>query len=107
MPEKVNISRYTPRPHTKALEYRNIDSRIVVQRSNELHAVCEEVKTGVRENMMGWQGRVFISKEAKVKGLMARTASYKPVVIPDHLLFRGAFVTLRYSTQLPDIFWAG
>ncbi|MFP4655027.1 MAG: tRNA (N(6)-L-threonylcarbamoyladenosine(37)-C(2))-methylthiotransferase, partial [Methanohalobium sp.] len=43
-PDKVNISRYTPRPHTKALEYRSIDSRIVVKRSNELHYVCDSVK---------------------------------------------------------------
>jgi len=103
-PEKINISRYTPRPHTKALEYRNIDSRIVVQRSNELHAVCEEVKTGVRENMMGWQGRVFISKEAKVKGLMARTASYKPVVIPESSAVPGSFCDIEIFDATPGYF---
>ncbi|TFH05581.1 MAG: tRNA (N(6)-L-threonylcarbamoyladenosine(37)-C(2))-methylthiotransferase, partial [Methanosarcina sp.] len=32
-PEKINISRYSPRPHTKAFSFRNLDSRISVQRS--------------------------------------------------------------------------
>lgn len=33
--------------------------------------------------MIGWKGEVFISMDAKVKGVMARTASYKPVVLPE------------------------
>ena len=103
-PEKVNISRYTPRPHTKALEYRNIDSRIVVQRSNELHDVCEEVKIGARKSMMGWKGRVFISKEAKVKGLMARTASYKPVIIPESSAIPGSFCEVEIIDATPGYF---
>ncbi|KGK98140.1 2-methylthioadenine synthetase [Methanococcoides methylutens] len=82
-PDKVNISRYTPRPLTKALEYRNIDSRIVVNRSNKLHLLCDEVKLGSKQKMVGWKGEVFVSMDAKVKGVMARTASYKPVVIPE------------------------
>jgi len=81
-PDKVNISRYTPRPHTKASGLRNIDSRIVVKRSNELHRVCEAIKLESKMQMIGWRGRVFVSKKAKTKGVMARTPSYKPVVIP-------------------------
>ncbi|MBC7086401.1 MAG: tRNA (N(6)-L-threonylcarbamoyladenosine(37)-C(2))-methylthiotransferase [Methanomethylovorans sp.] len=103
-PEKVNISRYTPRPHTKALEYRNIDSRIVSQRSNELHNVCEEVKIDIRKKMIGWEGKVFISKEAKVKGLMARTASYKPVVIPESCAVAGSFCKVKILDATPGYF---
>ena len=88
-PDKVNISRYTPRPHTKALEYRNIDSRIMVKRSNELHSVCYAVKLEAKKSMIGWKGAVFVSKEAKVEGFMARTDSYKPVVIKDGNLLPG------------------
>ena len=82
-PDKVNISRYTPRPHTQAWTLRKIDSRIIVRRSNELHTLCEGIKLEAKNSMIGWEGEVFISKEAKTKGMMARTDSYKPVVIPD------------------------
>ncbi len=81
-PEKVNISRFTPRPHTKAWEMRKLDSRIIVDRSNELHEICESVKLCSRDHMIGEEVDVFLSKPAKQKGMMARTDSYKPVVIP-------------------------
>lgn len=82
-PDKVNISRYTPRPLTKALEYRNLDTRIVVERSNKLHKLCDSIKLDSKKKMIGWKGEVYISMDAKVKGVMARTASYKPVVLPE------------------------
>ncbi len=81
-PEKVNISRFTPRPHTKAWGLRKIDSRIIVNRSNELHEVCETVKLSSRDAMKGKEVDVLISKKAKQRGMMGRTGSYKPVVIP-------------------------
>jgi len=80
-PDKVNISRYTPRPYTKAWGYRNIDSRITANRSNKLHSLCNEIKLESKKHMIGWKGVVFVSKEAKFEGFMARTDSYKPVVI--------------------------
>ncbi len=88
-PDKVNISRYTPRPYTKAWGYRNIDSRITVNRSNKLHRVCDEIKFESKKHMIGWKGMVFVSKEAKFEGFMARTDSYKPVIIKDDNLLPG------------------
>ena len=81
-PDKVNISRYTPRPHTEAWDFRNIDSRIVVERSGRLHKLCDSIKLESKEKMVGWKGEVFVSKKAKIKGFMARTDAYLPVVIP-------------------------
>ena len=102
--DKVNISRYTPRPHTKALEYRNIDSRIIVKRSNELHRVCETVKLESKKQAIGWQGKVFVSKKAKLKGVMARTTSYKPVVIPECELSPGQWCEVVIVDTTPGYF---
>jgi threonylcarbamoyladenosine tRNA methylthiotransferase CDKAL1 len=103
-PDKVNISRYTQRPHTKALEYRNIDSRIIAKRSNELHRVCRTVKLESKKQMIGWQGKVFVSKNAKVNGVMARTASYKPVVIPECGLSPGQWCEVKITDNTPGYF---
>ncbi|WP_292485237.1 tRNA (N(6)-L-threonylcarbamoyladenosine(37)-C(2))-methylthiotransferase [Methanohalobium sp.] len=103
-PDKVNISRYTPRPHTKALEYRNIDSRIVVRRSNELHHVCDTVKLESKKEMVGWYGKVFVSKDAKYKGVMARTESYKPVVIPESNLPSGQWCDVEITDTTSGYF---
>ncbi|SFM85484.1 tRNA (N(6)-L-threonylcarbamoyladenosine(37)-C(2))-methylthiotransferase [Methanolobus profundi] len=103
-PEKVNISRFTPRPHTKAWDLRKIDSRIIVNRSNELHAVCEAVKLESREGMIGKEVDVFISKPAKQKGMMARTDSYKPVVIPECDLEPGITCRVHIYDATPGYF---
>ena len=103
-PDKVNISRYTPRPHTKAWNYRNIDSRIVVNRSNELHRVCEEIKLDAKKSMIGWMGTVFVSKEAKFEGFMARTDSYKPVVINDAALSPGQICEVEITDATAGYF---
>ena len=105
-PDKVNISRYTPRPHTKAWDYRKIDSRIIVQRSNELHSLCESIKLEVKNTMIGWEGDVFISKEAKTKGMMARTDSYKPVVIPECNIGPGVTCKVRIYDATAGYFLA-
>ncbi|MGP8322218.1 MAG: tRNA (N(6)-L-threonylcarbamoyladenosine(37)-C(2))-methylthiotransferase [Methanosarcinaceae archaeon] len=97
-PDKVNISRYTPRPYTKAWGYRNIDSRIMVNRSNNLHGVCEEIKLESKKHMIGWRGMVFVSKVAKFEGFMGRTDSYKPVVIKNGDLLPGQI----YEVEIID-----
>jgi tRNA A37 methylthiotransferase MiaB len=53
-----------------------------VERSGKLHRLCNQIKLGIKEDMVGREVEVFISQKAKVKGLMSRTDSYKPVVIP-------------------------
>ncbi len=103
-PDKVNISRYTPRPHTKAWEYRNIDSRIMVNRSNELHRVCYKIKLEVKNRMIGWKGTVYISKDAKYGGFMTRTNSYKPVVIKDDYLLLGQMCEVEITDATAGYF---
>ncbi len=105
-PEKVNISRFTARPHTKAWDMRKIDSRIVVNRSNELHEVCELVKLRSREYMIGKDVNVFLSKAAKQKGMMARTDSYKPVIIPECDLEPGITCRVHIYDATPGYFLA-
>ncbi|AEH60702.1 MiaB-like tRNA modifying enzyme [Methanosalsum zhilinae DSM 4017] len=103
-PDKINISRYTPRPGTPAFNYRNIDSRIVAKRSKTLHKACEEVKIESKRKMIGWKGEAFISMEAKFEGFMARTQSYKPVVIKDDNISPGDICTIEVIDVMPGYF---
>ena len=103
-PDKVNISRYTPRPRTKAWDFRNTDSRILVRRSGELHTVCRSIKFASKNKMIGWEGNVFLSKEAKKQGTMARTDSYLPVVIPQCGLEPGVTCRVHIYDTTPGYF---
>jgi len=103
-PEKVNISRYSPRPHTKAFTFRNLDSRIAVQRSRELHKVCEQVKLESKKETLGWQGKAFVSKYTELGDLLTRTDSYRPVVIKDSKLRPGQSVNIEITSAKPGYF---
>ena len=104
-PEKVNISRYSPRPHTKAFSFRNLDSRISVQRSHELHKVCEQVKLGSKKAMIGWKGRAFVSKYTEMGDVLTRTDSYRPVVISGSNLKPGQYADVEIVSAKPGYFF--
>ncbi|MCQ1536927.1 tRNA (N(6)-L-threonylcarbamoyladenosine(37)-C(2))-methylthiotransferase [Methanosarcina sp. KYL-1] len=103
-PEKVNISRYSPRPHTKAFTFRNLDSRIPVQRSHDLHKVCEQIKLGSKQQMIGWKGRVFVSKYTELGDVLTRTDSYRPVVISGSNLKPGEYASVEITAAKPGYF---
>lgn len=103
-PEKINISRYSPRPHTKAFSYRNLDSRISSQRSHELHKVCEKIKLGSKQAMIGWKGRVFVSKYTEIGDVLTRTDAYRPVVISGSNLKPGQHANVEIVAAKPGYF---
>lgn len=103
-PEKVNISRYSPRPHTKAFSFRNLDSRISVQRSHELHKVCEQIKLGSKQAMIGWKGRAFVSKYTEIGDVLTRTDAYRPVVIGRSNLKPGQYADVEIVAAKPGYF---
>lgn len=103
-PEKVNISRYSPRPHTKAFSFRNLDSRLPVQRSHELHRVCEKIKLASKEEMIGWKGRAFVSKYTEMGDVLTRTDSYRPVIINGLNIRPGMYVNVEIVAAKPGYF---
>lgn len=103
-PEKINISRYSPRPHTKAFSFRNLDSRISAKRSHYLHKVCEEIKIKSKKQMIGWQGRVFVSKYTELGDVLTRTDSYRPIVIKGSKLKPGEYADVEILAAKPGYF---
>ncbi len=103
-PEKVNISRYSPRKHTKAFSFRNLDSRISAQRSHYLHKVCEEIKLESKEGIIGWKGKAFVSKYTEIGDILTRTASYRPVIISGSDLRPGQCANVEIIASKPGYF---
>jgi len=103
-PEKVNISRYSPRPHTKAFSFRNLDSRISVQRSHGLHKICEQIKLESKQALIGWKGQAFVSKYTEIGDVLTRTDSYRPVVISGSNLKPGQYTNVEIIAAKPGYF---
>lgn len=103
-PEKVNISRYSPRKHTKAFSFRNLDSRISIQRSHYLHKVCEEIKIESKQGIIGWKGKAFASKYTEMGDILTRTDSYRPVIISGSDLRPGQCANVEIVASKPGYF---
>ena len=103
-PEKVNISRYSPRKHTKAFSFRNLDSRISIQRSHYLHKVCEEIKLESKQEIIGWKGKAFASKYTEMGDILTRTDSYRPVIISGSDLRPGQCANVEIVASKPGYF---
>jgi MiaB-like tRNA modifying enzyme len=103
-PDKVNISRYSRRKHTKAFSFRNLDSRISVQRSHYLHKVCEDIKLESKQGIIGWKGKVFASKYTEIGDILTRTDSYRPVIISGSDLRPGQCANVEIIASKPGYF---
>ena len=103
-PDKVNISKYSPRPGTRAFEFRNLDSRILAARSKKLTEMTDLVKQTSKNERVGKTEEVFVSKYGKESGVLARTADYKPVVLNEPDLKPGDTVCATITGATPGYF---
>ena len=103
-PDKINISKYSPRPGTKAFPLRNLDSRILTTRSKELTDVTNQLKQETKNQRIGNIEEVFVSKFGKESGVLARTADYKPIVLNEAGLKPGMSVKAKIVEATPGYF---
>ena len=90
-PEIVNISKYTPRPGTKASKMKQIDSKIIKERSIRLSKAFRDSLLKINESWRGWKGLVLVLHEGTNQGpVFGRNFAYKNVFIDD---FRGTYGT--------------
>ncbi|WP_338099327.1 tRNA (N(6)-L-threonylcarbamoyladenosine(37)-C(2))-methylthiotransferase [Methanolapillus africanus] len=103
-PAKVNISKYSPRPGTKAFSLRNLDSRILTERSKILSEITDEIKLEDKNKRVGKVENIFVSKYGKESGVMARTDDYKPVIVNNTDLKPGDTAKVRIIDATPGYF---
>ncbi len=100
--DTVNITRFSPRPGTKAAEMEQVHGRISNERSKELTAVKNETELGVNSRLIGRRFRSLATEKGK-EGTILRTDNYRPVVVRDDIPigeFRDVEVTEARSTYL-------
>ncbi|HEY7109488.1 MAG TPA: tRNA (N(6)-L-threonylcarbamoyladenosine(37)-C(2))-methylthiotransferase [Nitrososphaeraceae archaeon] len=79
-PDVVNISKYSPRPGTRASKLSRIDSSVVTSRTNEMHKMVRAISSERNEAWMHWRGDIIID-EVNDKFIQGRNYAYKPVVL--------------------------
>ncbi len=79
-PDVVNLSRFGPRPKTKAASLLQLPVSVIKRRSKEAMELIEEIKEKRNERFLG-RDLVVLASEVTPKGTQGRTPSYKPVAL--------------------------
>lgn len=91
-PEIVNITRYSPRPGTKAAKMdKQVPGKIAKDRSRELVKLRFDVSKGINERFVGTKQKILITEVGKRETMIGRTDAYRPVVVKENVPL-GTFV---------------
>lgn len=85
-PDKINVTRYSPRPNTKAAKMPQIPGWIKKERSRVLYRLRMDVSLQINRQYTGKSFEVLVNQKGSVKRTMiGRTFNYKPVVCSGNL----------------------
>jgi MiaB/RimO family radical SAM methylthiotransferase len=94
-PDIINVTRFSAREDTEAF---NMDKKVPgwesKERSRELTKIRFEIGQEKNEALLGSIFRVMTTERVKAGTTMARTDSYRPIVLPDELPL-GSFYDVR------------
>ncbi len=95
-PEIINISKFTPRPNTKAKEMKQLDSRIIKDRSNRLSKVFRNSLSTLNKKWEGWEGKVLTLHEgSEVHQGFGRNFAYKNIYFNNYNKKFGEFINVK------------
>jgi MiaB-like tRNA modifying enzyme len=89
----VNITRFSPRYGTEAFSWKRPLSRNVKTRSRMLTKLCRDIAVEINKNFTGKIVEALTCEGGKGNTVMARSNSYKPIVIPAMEL--GKFIRVK------------
>jgi tRNA A37 methylthiotransferase MiaB len=80
-PAKVNVTRYSKRPFTGPFVEKDFPDSVKKDRSRTLNAYAEEQYSTVNHPLLGTTVSCVVTEKLRPGSVMARTASYRGVVI--------------------------
>ncbi|KUO41698.1 MAG: hypothetical protein AVW06_00820 [Hadesarchaea archaeon DG-33-1] len=99
MPDKVNLTRFSPMPGTDAAKMQLVDGREVKRRSTMLSARCREIGYEQNKRYVGQIVEGLVVEEGEKGGYVVRLPNYKPAIIRGGKI--GDFVTIKITGARP------
>ena len=97
-PDVLNISRFWPRPGTKAILMKNqVHGRITKKRSQILTKEFNKVCTEKNKKWLNWKGEILVDEIGQKGSFIGRNYCYKPVVIKSKNNLLGKKVNVKIS----------
>ncbi len=95
-PEILNISKFTPRPGTKAKKMDQLNNKIIKNRSMRLSSVFRNNLEVINQKWLEWQGKALLLHETAIKNqAFGRNFAYKNILIDNYTGSFGKFVDLK------------
>jgi len=95
-PEILNISKFTPRPGTKAKKMEQLNSKIIKERSMRLTRVFRNSLVEINKKWKDWEGEVLVLHESTERNqAFGRNIAYKNVFIINYNNDFGTFVKAK------------
>lgn len=99
MPDKVNISRFSPMPGTEAARMKGPDPREVAERSRLLASLVRRMGSGVNRGYLGTERWGLVTECGKKGGFTVRLSNYKPAIVGEGR--PGEFIRVRITGYTP------
>ena len=95
-PEILNVSKFTPRPGTKAKSMEQVNSKIIKKRSTILSNFFRESLSKINTNWQNWEGKILVLHEGtRSYQAFGRNYAYKNIFIENFKGVFGSFVNAR------------
>ncbi len=95
-PEILNISKFTPRPGTKAKKMKQLDSKLIKERSIRLSRVFRDSLEHINDSWKDWEGEVLLLHKGTEKyQAFGRNFAYKNVFIDNYNGKYGKFINAK------------
>ncbi|WP_297092862.1 tRNA (N(6)-L-threonylcarbamoyladenosine(37)-C(2))-methylthiotransferase [Thermococcus sp.] len=80
-PDKINVSRYSPRPGTVAAKWKQLPGWKVKERSRALHRLRLQIAHEINRSYVGRTVEVLVHGAGEKGGVEARTFNYKDIIL--------------------------
>lgn len=95
-PDIVNISRYWPRPGTRAAKLPRLPVTLVKSRSKKLVTLTRRLALERNKNWIDWEGTALVTEKGREETSVLRNDYYKPIVVAEKLSL-GQFIHIRVT----------
>lgn len=97
-PDIVNVSKFGVRPGTEASRMKQLDNKIVKERSKKLASLVREIGLEKNKKWISKRCEILISERGKRRNqFVGRNESYKPVIVEGKNNLMGRFLKVRIS----------
>ena len=80
-PDILNISRFHPRPNTRAAKLKQIEGSKIKQRSREMTLLFHKIAEKQNQKWLNWEGEVLVDSKGKYGTFIGRNFAYKQVIL--------------------------